>query len=776
MELVSFRIYNYRSIVDTGWCELSSDNITGIIGQNESGKTSILEALYSFYTGKVNEDIVRSDLSKPKVSCTFETMPEKFEEVLKSKNLPEGLLNYVRTSHTFTLTRSWDDHLEPSIYLDGVEISGFYSRYELNLKEKEAEMQKRIDEYISKKEEIVKEAENAENKLREEAKNLENASDLLNDAKKEFKLLKKTPNGKYAEEKLEDAQSLFEETRRVCEIADQEFDVKRRKADEALYHARIVDDSVKTAFAFKEKEKKLQQLFIALHEIQKVFDNAKKEKERRGYQNEMEHLNKEYIQISEEYENSRKRAVVKKHLAFKFISGKSLALAEKEVMKEKPEIETYFSKEEAGDILYELIPEFVFFEDFSSLLPNRIDLEEIMKVDSQSEGLRAARNYLSISGLTPNFFNETSSRILKQKIEKLNKEVTLDFHDFWKQNIGKENKISINFELEHYDNSDPDKIGQPYLEFWIKDKFDRLYPKQRSRGVRWFLSFYLELKASSLGRDGRNKIMLIDEPGLSLHARAQEDVLKVFEHLKDKVQIIYSTHSSHLINIRKLHRLLAVQRAIENDESSETKVYNARSLAFASADTLSPVYTLIGASLNEQQFVHKNNNLILEDVTTYYYMTAFRKLIDFKNEIFFLPASNVSNITTMVNILLGWGLEFIVLTGNRPEGKKIHEDLKKSLYLNDEKASREHLVHMENFSTIEDLFSTLDFKKYILHKRIGIPESNSDYIEENNLMRPLLASGFMDYIEENELKFDAFDEETRENFENLFKTLNRGLK
>ena len=83
---------------------------------------------------------------------------------------------------------------------------------------------------------------------------------------------------------------------------------------------------------------------------------------------------------------------------------------------------------------------------------------------------------------------------------------------------------------------------------------------------------------------------------------------------------------------------------------------------------------------------------------------------------------------------------------------------------------------MDNFATIEDLFSTLDFKKYILHKRIGIPESNSDYIEENNLMRPLLASGFMDYIEENDIQFDAFDEETQENFENLFEILGRGLK
>ena len=588
--------------------------------------------------------------------------------------------------------------------------------------------------------------------------------------------MKKTPNGKYAEEKLEEANKFYEETRRVCEIADQEFDVKRRRADEALYHARIVDESVKATNLFNNLQKRLEEAFIALHEIQKLFDKTGKEKERRSLQSEMEHLNKEYIQISMEYKEAKRNAIIKKHIAYKFISGKSLALAEKEVIKEKPEVEKFFTKEEAGGILYELIPEFIFFEDFSSLLPNRIDLDDIMKVNLQKEGLRAARNYLLISGLTPDFFMETNSRILKQKIEKLNKEVTLDFHDFWRQNIGKENKISINFELEHYDDSDQEKVGRPYLEFWIKDKYDRLYPKQRSRGVRWFLSFYLELKASSLSNDKKGRVLLIDEPGLSLHARAQEDVLKVFEHIKDKMQIIYSTHSAHLIDIRKLHRLLAVQRAIENDESSETKVYNARSLAFASADTLTPIYTLIGSSLNEQQFIHKNNNIILEDITSYYYLVVIRKLIDFKKEIYFLPASKVSNISTMVNILLGWGLDFIVLTGNNSEGRKTHEELKNTLYLNDDKASQEHLVHLDNFYTIEDLFSTLDFKKFILHKRIGIPESNSEYLEENNILRPVLASGFMDYVEENDVKFDSFDEETRENFVHLFQMLDKGLR
>ena len=66
-----FKIKNYRSIVDTGWHDLSSDNITALIGQNESGKTSILESLNSFFTCLITDDILRSDLSLPEVSCSF---------------------------------------------------------------------------------------------------------------------------------------------------------------------------------------------------------------------------------------------------------------------------------------------------------------------------------------------------------------------------------------------------------------------------------------------------------------------------------------------------------------------------------------------------------------------------------------------------------------------------------------------------------------------------------------------------------------------------------
>ena len=77
MKLKSFQIKNYKSIVGTGEVVLSGhDNITAA-GQNESGKSSVLEALNAFETGTFDSD------SKPlptkgslvqSVSCTYELM------------------------------------------------------------------------------------------------------------------------------------------------------------------------------------------------------------------------------------------------------------------------------------------------------------------------------------------------------------------------------------------------------------------------------------------------------------------------------------------------------------------------------------------------------------------------------------------------------------------------------------------------------------------------------------------------------------------------------
>jgi predicted ATP-dependent endonuclease of OLD family len=69
----------------------------------------------------------------------------------------------------------------------------------------------------------------------------------------------------------------------------------------------------------------------------------------------------------------------------------------------------------------------------------------------------------------------------------------------------------------------------------------------RSRGFIWFFSFLAWY--SDVKKNARPMILLLDEPGLTLHAKAQRDLLRYFEtELKGSHQLIYSTHSPFMID------------------------------------------------------------------------------------------------------------------------------------------------------------------------------------------------------------------------------------
>ncbi len=433
-----------------------------------------------------------------------------------------------------------------------------------------------------------------------------------------------------------------------------------------------------------------------------------------------------------------------------------------------------YNSEILGRRYFERCPAFELFEDFGSLLPNRIDMEDIISGNEQVEGYKAARNFLSIAQLDYTFFQQPSSRILKQKIENVNYNLTRNFHDFWQQSIGSNNKIHIQFELEHYNSSYGTKAGKPYLEFWIKDEGERLYPKQRSRGVRWFLSFYMELKASA-GNNDRQLILLVDEPGVSLHARAQEDVLKVFDDIKDRIQIIYTTHSPHLVEINKLHRVLAVQRDDMDSLKSNTRILDPLRLSAASPDTLTPLQGILGNPMAGEGFSAKRINLIVNDTGSFYMLNAIILLTGFKGQLCVIPSTNVSSIPLLCNILMGWGMEFAVLIFENDEEVKMAEHLANTVFKT-EKGAREFILRVPDiFLNSEDLLSTLDFKTWVLNSREGITVANSDYIKDKELPRNFLLSRFLNNVKEGKIKAGDLDEETNENFR-LITDLLRGLK
>ena len=129
----------------------------------------------------------------------------------------------------------------------------------------------------------------------------------------------------------------------------------------------------------------------------------------------------------------------------------------------------------------------------------------------------------------------------------------------------------------------------------------------------------------------------------------------------------------------------------------------------------------------------------------------------------FIPASGTSSMPMIINILLGWGVEYLALNFGNEEERYMYHKLRKELFDNSVDLARLQLIHMKEFMDVEDMFSTIDFKKYVVHVREGITVSNSEYLKDNNHSRAILASNFLQEVTKKKVTLKDFDEETRDN-------------
>jgi ABC-type ATPase involved in cell division len=751
MRLTAFRIQNFRSIVDTGWQSVSPDNITCLIGQNESGKTSVLEGLYVFHSGIITEDVLRSDLSLPEVSCRFAVNKGWLLEM--AVNAGPELKELLSETVTLELTRYW-----LADFTSSVRGSGDVSEY---LDSLEKAWRLYLDEIRGKIVEEISRMAGDKNLMSELSKRRDEIGLSLKE--KGGKGVRKGLFGLRSPGSPEDEAEVQHLRSELKDATGQLEQLGIRVKSRADLIASVAAWEALTA-EYEEIEKQLGEVSFKLEERHQMMTLLLKPDD---YDDKIwETIIEEFHRLRTERDRLMSEIDRQTALCGFLMEGNSGEEAMLKVQEITGKYRSKYTGEMLGKACFEQTPVFTIFEDFGSLLPNRIDLEDIVAVDSGIEGYKAARNFMKLAGLDYSFFMQPSSRILKQTIENLNQKLTHNFHDFWQQSVGGKNKIKIQFELEHYSSSHGEKSGKPYLEFWIKDEGERLYPKQRSRGVRWFLSFYLELQASALGGD-QPIVLLVDEPGVSLHARAQEDVLKVFEDISDKIQIVYTTHSPHLVDINKLHRVLAVQRDDFENYRSATKIIDPVLLSAATPDTLTPIHSVMGNPFGAG-FSERKANLIVSDTGSYYFLSSILLLSGVDLKFNTVPATSAESIPSLCNIMIGWGLQFYVLAFDNDEDNNASTLTGSTIF----RENGDITIRFQSpFHAVEDLFSTLDFKKHIVKTREGITVPNSVYLNDKKLPRAFLASRLLSEVNNGNLTADNFDEESHENFRMLIKRL-----
>lgn len=216
--------------------------------------------------------------------------------------------------------------------------------------------------------------------------------------------------------------------------------------------------------------------------------------------------------------------------------------------------------------------------------------------------------------------------------------------------------------------------GQHFITF-VKDLNDRgLIPlEDRSKGFQWFFSFDMRFMYETAGQF-KNAIILLDEPGLHLHAAAQKDLLERMKAYAKGNQLFYSTHLPFMIDFKRLDNIYVA----EEIPKEGSKVH--KNWATADKDARFTLQAALGLSWSQSLFVGQFN-LIVEGVDDFWFLTTFSTMFEeagqpgIDQRLVITPAGGASKVAYVGTILKGQELNVAVLLDSDPAGQQAFEQL-----------------------------------------------------------------------------------------------------
>ena len=300
------------------------------------------------------------------------------------------------------------------------------------------------------------------------------------------------------------------------------------------------------------------------------------------------------------------------------------------------------------------------------------------------------------------------------------------------------------------------------LKFRIIENDVSYKPEQRSKGQQWYLGFYIKIVSKI--NDSKPNILLIDEPGLYLHAKAQKDLLKVLKDHSSNYPVVFSTHSPYLIESNDLESVRLVEKKDNNKEGSRI-LGKIHAHTTANKETMTPILTAIGLGVNDSILnLEQKNNIVVEGPADVFYLQAFKILYPDTTNINFINGGGAPNMGMVGAILEGWGANVLYLFDN-DSGKT--QGMKK---LDSWKVLPDQIkeVLSSDDTAIEDIFSSDDFKKHVLeNEKLTFKIKNSDYMKNKD--KVLTARKFLQNTKGKKITLDTV---TKKNITSLLSQLN----
>ncbi len=432
-------------------------------------------------------------------------------------------------------------------------------------------------------------------------------------------------------------------------------------------------------------------------------------------------------------------------------------------------------------------PKFWYFDEYFSL-PSRVNINRLQsnQVDAEltAEALKTSKALFELAGIDiAKLVNASTFESFIAELEATSNEITDQIFEYWSTN----ENLEIKFEIETVKNPQNANVIEKVLDIRVRNTRHRvsLPLKNRSKGFNWFFSFIVWF--SKIQSDGnKNFILLLDEPGLNLHASAQADLLRYIEDLAKEYQVIYTTHSPFMIDSNHLERVRTVY-----DSDAGSIISSA--IQEKDPDTLFPLQAALGYDIAQNLFISKNN-LLVEGPADLLYLTILSSILEsekregLKDSITIVPIGGMDKVASFISLLRGSKLNIVCLLDSFSDqkGKQRIDDLIKIKIIKDRNVRYfdEFVKTSNGKADIEDLFEKSEYldlfnKSFTEFKDFAATDLDNKLPNILQQINKLISKDhFNHYRPANQLakmSVDTkyFSKDTLIRFENMFKEINK---
>lgn len=444
------------------------------------------------------------------------------------------------------------------------------------------------------------------------------------------------------------------------------------------------------------------------------------------------------------------------------------------------------------------LPKFLYYDEYYAL-PSRISIENLQNEKLEEEEMKTAKALFELADINVDeIIDSNDYEDFKAELEATQATITNELFKYWETN----KNLEIVFDIDKVEKESSRTVRNPYsgaqetvtdikvvehvLDIRVKNRRTgvSLPLKNRSKGFNWFFSFLVWFKKIQED-DASNYILLLDEPGLNLHASAQDNLLKFLKDLSADYQILYTTHSPFMIESDTLNKVRTVLETESGSVISE-------SIQEKDPNTLFPLQAALGYDIAQNLFVSKHN-LLVEGASDLLYIQVMSSTllslgrVGLDSKITVVPTGGLDKVSTFISLLRGSNLNIVCLldTFKDAKGKAKLDDMIEQKIIGQKKIRFFH-EFLTDYSTadIEDLFSKEDYLKIYNE---AFPDKQIKLSELNDKIKPILiqisqhhdlTNGFNHYRPANKLAGKGvdgklFSKETLDNFERVFVEINK---